>query len=351
MKEILESAIEFYNDQEFSDEVMLLTQITHVGKNQLRMMKGYQEMKKSLQAVARLKRLDIVSVLETFNSYVTDEFQSEVCIPHRQNLDYVLIKLQGLAKIITRVVMCTRKSARYFLGLIRNGSFYLKGSIYVSSLAKLWDKAREMCKYTVNFYKMLHPFRISFKTKDNLGWLSEYELPQSLSNWLGDEYDFYIARSSSDSKLLVKPDDIESFRKNICQVPKVFGKFIDEDYQKASTLLPDIPQMEISLKNKTEMDIHDMTVIPRKGIEKLTVEYDHSLSCIKSKESIKLFLKYEEKYRKQDVKKSITFKKVNKKIWKELKDDLKNKLTLMQENSLIEYFHDTIKFYMEMESQ
>lgn len=349
---MLEHAIVYFNGQEIlHDEISQISQFIHIGHSQFRMMKGFQEMKKTHQAAVRLKRLDIVSILEAINSYVSDDFESEILVPHRQNLDYLLIKLQGFSKVLIRIIICSRKSSRYFLGLIKNGSFYIKGSIFVSTLAKVWDSSRQLCLYSVNLYNNLVGFREKLEPLENLEWISKnYIFPEKLDEWLDEEYQFYVNNETFDSKLLVKQDDVENFRNNIMQIAEILKKFKTQetsaDFEGADGCEIKNNEQNEKLPRK-DLEIKDFTPISRKHIQKTEEEeYNHTLASIATRGHIKLFIKFEDRYRKQDVQKSITIKKIQQKLWKEIKSDMKNKLQLMQESSLVEYFKDNLNYYL-----
>ena len=345
-KKCLGNAIAYFADQtSFFEEVNQISQIIYLGKSQFRMMKGFQEMKKTHQAAIRFKRLNIVDILEAFNSYVADDFQSEILLPSRQNLDYVFIKLQGVSKILIRIITCSRKSSRYFLGLIRMGSFYIKGSVYVSTLAKVWDMSRQMCQYTVTLYNNLRQFRNKLKEIQNCEWIANNcELPEKLEDWLGDEYECFVNNETYDTKLLTKSDDIENFRKEIRQVTEILKNFkTNEQDIKIESKIPELVPVKIE---KMELEIEDFKPIPRDEVNHL--DYKHSLASVRSRENVKLFMKFEDKYRKQDPQKSITIKRIKQKAWKDLKNDFKNKLLLMQESPLVEYFHDNLNHFMSL---
>jgi len=342
-KKYLENAIAYFTDQtSFFDEINHISQFIYMGKNQYKMMKGFQEMKKTHQAAIRLKRLNIVDILEAFNSYVADDFQAEILLPSRQNLDYVLIKLQGVSKILIRTITCSRKSARYFLGLIRNGSFYIKGSIFVSTLAKVWDMSRQMCQYTVSLYNNLQQFRDKLREIKNCEWIANNcVFSEKLEDWLGDEYDYFVNNETYDTKMLTKSEDIENFRKEIHQVTEILKNFRTEE-KEVKVESRNIPE-PVKIEN-LELEIDDFKPISRNEVSQ--IDYDHSLSSVRSRDNVKLFLKFEDKYRKQDAQKSITIKRIKQKAWKDIKNDLKNKLLLMQESSLVEYFHDNLNHYI-----
>lgn len=310
-------------------------------------MKGFQEMKKTLQVATRIKKLGIVDVLETFNSYISDDFQSQISVPYRQNLDYVLIKLQGLSKLLIRLIMSARKSARYIFGLIKAGSFYIKGTIYAASLAKVWDTGREMCKYTVTLFNNLKSFRQELKEHENHNWIANNcYLPGNLNKWLGTEYEEFVESESYDMKMLITKEDLDNFKHSQGKESTLFGLFKEEDatcYESVSST--NVAAMKVE-SNNDATEIDNFMPIPRNLKKEVDSEYIHSIDEITTKDRIKLFLKFEERYRKVDVEKSLTIKKIKKKAWKELKNDLNNKLKLMQEGAIVEYTQDHLNEYL-----
>lgn len=109
----------------------------------------------------------------------------------------------------------------------------------------------------------------------------------------------------------------------------------------ASNLL----DIEIASENPSD-ELDDYTPIPRSAIKK-EVDYVHSLSAIKSRDHIKKFLSTEDKLRNVNAENSLTIKKLKKKAWKNFKNDLRTKIVLMQESSLVEYFHDHLNNILE----
>lgn len=337
-KKIFENAINYFtNLKGFNAEVEQITQFIYLEREAFHMLRGFHEMKKTQQAANRYLRMDISGVFEAFNSFISDEDKSIVSIPYRQNLDYVLIKLQGLSKLLIRLVTCARKSARYFLGFIRHGSFYVKGTVYVASLAKLWDMSRSMCNYVVTIYNQLIQYRDQLRVNENINWINCL-LPDKLDEWLGSVYYQFITNDTYDLKMLTKEEEIETFIKKNLNILKIFSENVnDEKLNQVSSNL-----QEFKIESQDENELEDYTPIPRE----IKIEYDHSISKISTKEHIKQFIKTEDKLRKIDTKNSLTIKKINKKEWKNFKNDIKTKLLLMQENSLIEYVQDNLNDYL-----
>lgn len=307
------------------------------------MMKGLHEMKKARQALLRYLNMDLVSVIESFKGFVSEE---SVTVPYQQNLDYILIRMQGLSKLFIRVVGCTKRSATFFLGLIKAGSFYSKGVIFLSTLAKVWSLSREFCKAVVDQYNQLREFRERLLPKPGLKWVDgAYELPESLEVWLGDEYTSLIINQTYDVRLLIKEIDIKDYLEHKDEnIMDPFNKIKVDECDSSEKMEQKVQQL-INLKN--ELELEDFAPIPRtaKEIPPVVKTVEHSKSSISSKESVNSFITNETLYRKVDPLKSLTISKMKKKVWKEFKDDIKRKAILMQDDAFLDYVRDYLDEY------
>lgn len=333
----------FKNMDEFHAEAAQLSRLIFMNCKQFRMMKGLSEMKKAHQSLLRYLNLDIVTAVETFKGFIFDDAGSNVTVPYQQSLDYILIRLQGLSKLLIRVVDCSRRSASFFLGLIKAGSFYTRGVVFLSTLASVWSRSREICKSVVAHYNKLRQFRELLKKKPGLKWAEqEYELPDALEHWLVDDYERFIINPTYDVRLLVKDTDIEYFLLNKVDMCDPLSRIQAVD---SSIKTEQDDSMTIDSSNQ-ELELEDFTPIARtfKKETEVVETLDHSTSFC-SKDSIATFIKNETLYRKVDPMKSLTINKMKKKTWKEFKEDMKNKLVLMQENAFINYVNDYLNEY------
>jgi hypothetical protein len=330
------------------NEVQQLAQFIYLGFDQFRMLRGFQEMKKTQQACKRLQMLNIANVLETFHSYISDDQLSEISLPHRENLNYVLIKLQGLSKVLLRIISCAQKATKYLLGLVKMGSFYIKGTIFSSTLAYIWNLSRNMCKYTVNLYNKLMQTSNQLKSMDNVAWIAkDCRLPDKLDVWLGSEYEESVMNETCDHKLLTKSEELETFI-NSRNISTIFENSmeIDSNHEKEehAEVKNDEKEVEIEIKS---LELDDYVPLSRENApSKSQQSYNHSIESINTKDRVMHFIKEEDKYRKVNVEKSITIKKIKNKGWKEFKKDLNNKINLMQEHKVVEYFMDSINDLM-----
>lgn len=331
----LQDAIDYFrNTEKFHIEVAQLSRLIFMNCKQFRMMKGLHEMKKIHQALLRYLNLDIASTIETFKGFIDDSESRTVTLPYQQNLDFILVKLQGLSKLLIRAIVCSKNCARFFLGLIKAGSFYAKGVVFLSTIASVWSRSREFSKSVVEHYNKLHQFRQLLTVKPGLDC---YQLPDKLEIWLGDDWTNMIVNRTYDTKLLLTESDIKDFLENENHLQR-FEQESNKEFV--------FPQLAVAAEINDSLELEDITPIPRvKADHKPKSQDEHSLSSLTSKDSIQRFIKYETNFRKVDKLKSLTINKMKKKVWKDFKDDIRTKFLLMQEGAFIDYVKDYLEEY------
>lgn len=300
-------------------------------------MKGMQDLKKVQQGLNRYFDMNIVNIIQTFMSFLVepDDNNAKLSIPYQQNFDYMLIKLQGLSKLLVRIIVCAKHSASFFLGLIKAGSFYIKGTIIISTVGKVWDLCRNMCKTIVRHFNELGAFRIMFKIKPGLdSLLTDYKFPDKLDVWLGKDWNEFINNSTCDHKMLVRDEEIQVFLRNI-EFNESLLRLKNENTvdapiepKKKKQKVEKVPQINV------ETELEDYKPLPRftnkvdsKPIAKTNIveetTEDHSITNLKCKETVLEFIKHENSLRKVNKEKSLTISKMKPKEWKSFKMDMK----------------------------
>lgn len=345
-KALQETIDHLRSTEEFNTEADQLHRFIFMNCKQFRMMQGLHEMKKAHQALLRYLNLDVATAVESLKGSICDSSSKRVSLPYRQNLDYILIRLQGLAKLLIRVASTSRKSAIFYLGLIKAGSFYTKGIVFLSTLASIWSGSRDLCKFIVVQYNKLQAFRGSLREKSALKWIEgDYELPKVLEVWLGEDFTNSINNETYDLKMLVKEADIVNYLSNKDTIGRVLSR-IQGDEDTSDKTETETRHIEVLHEEKNlEFELDDLIPIPRtaKKIAVAATTQDHTMKSLTSKDSIKNFLKNESYYRKVDRQKSLTISKMKKKIWKTFQDDIKNKLVLMHDSALLDYVNDYLE--------
>lgn len=302
-------------------------------------------MQKTHQALLRYLNLDILTSLNNFSEFIQDDGEF-VIIPHRHSLDFILIRLQGLSKILIRSVITTRKAAMFFMGVLRCGNFHVRSILFLTTLARVWEHCRNICKNVVNNYNELVKFRLKIDEKPGFRLVEgDYELPERLEKWLGDEYDDLIVNEVYGAKLLCGEDDLDRTLTSPACIDKYFASNLAHNDEEMSTqeVDEDLQQPVDSLVQSAAMEIEDLTPLAREiaQIEEVEPQNDEPSAKLK----IADFVKNETYHRKHNDGKSLTVNKMSKKEWKEFANDIKNKILLMPENSLLEYAKDYLEDY------
>uniref|UniRef100_A0A182Q341 Nucleolus and neural progenitor protein-like N-terminal domain-containing protein n=1 Tax=Anopheles farauti TaxID=69004 RepID=A0A182Q341_9DIPT len=154
-------------------------------------MHGFRIMRRLNQTLIRIKSLDLVSVIMEFHQFMPDAnyIESELNLPVRSNLEYLLVRLQSLTKLLLRVVYLTKEAARYHLKQLTRAFLFHIFSTFLALSGQLWLFARGVCRQTEKFYSELYT-ALPILPVTKVNWLPEgYVLPCSLAVWLGKEYE------------------------------------------------------------------------------------------------------------------------------------------------------------------
>uniref|UniRef100_A0A8W7PQA6 Nucleolus and neural progenitor protein-like N-terminal domain-containing protein n=2 Tax=Anopheles coluzzii TaxID=1518534 RepID=A0A8W7PQA6_ANOCL len=160
-------------------------------KFRLRNMHGFQVMRRVNQTLIRIKNLDLVQVIMDLHSFLPESeyIPQTVNLPVRSNLEYLLVRMQGLCKLLMRVVYLTKEAARFHVKQIVNMHLYPTYVMFLGLMGELWLFSRSVCRRTVQFYDELYP-ALEILPETKVSWLPEhYQLPVSLAAWLGEEYE------------------------------------------------------------------------------------------------------------------------------------------------------------------
>lgn len=154
---------------------------------QFRTQKGFQNLRKVKTAYTKLQQLSIETIIKNLHSSIIIDFNT-IQLPSRQTIEYLLVKLQSLSKILCRIISCTKQATHKFLTILSKGFFVELVTLLLGILSGIWAAAIGMCKMTVKYYNKIRCSLEMLKpSKQN--WLpNDYILPKELGKWLGDEW-------------------------------------------------------------------------------------------------------------------------------------------------------------------
>lgn len=259
----------FKNDESFKEEAAILSRTIYRLKLKFRNDKGLKAMEKTNRALLQYLRMHVPEMLETFYGMIPHKYGCDTYLPTLNMLHYVLIRIQGLAKLMVRVVECAKTAALFMEGRVSIGHLWKVAFICFSVVSKIFVLSKQLTRFCCKFYSQLYPFT---KTLQNVGvqWLpSEYILPSNLELWLDVDW-------------LDKDDNISIPKPKKIKIPTVFdilesdsdvefcGEYIEiiddvdfvkeyieldkEDENAQAKILDDsIDKKEIILRNDTEL--------------------------------------------------------------------------------------------------
>ncbi|XP_063695837.1 uncharacterized protein LOC134827193 [Culicoides brevitarsis] len=180
----------FEDSEYFDTAAAFLSRIICINCAQFRRMELLRHMKQTNQALLRLKNFPIVQFLEDFKAYIPSEIaeSQKIHLPTRQYLEFLLVRLQGVARLLCRVIICAQKTGRNCLQLVSIGNFFAKNAIFLSIIGQVVAAAKNRLEIIIQSYDNLVKLREILKN-GKFEWLPvNYELPHDLKEWLGDNY-------------------------------------------------------------------------------------------------------------------------------------------------------------------
>ncbi|EAT33345.1 AAEL014376-PA, partial [Aedes aegypti] len=279
-------------------------------------MHGFRLLKRLNQSLLRYRTMDLVRVLTNLNSLLPDEnyLEKVVQLPTRANLDYLLVRLQGTAKLFCRIIVLSKDAARYFVRFMSTGYFFNVCSLFLCLLAEVWYKSREICQRIVLIYNQLHSFR-SLLENTAEEWPSGIEClyPEDLGAWLGDEFRQEVAsRDECGKELPINTDanlflllstenpDLSTAKKVDARIAEKLAKPTIE-----ADLSSSIPKALLIQKLKTDEGESIERVAPATS-NKPAKKPQFDMRSIRSKFDVRKFLDEEKAQRRQDRSQALT---------------------------------------------
>ncbi|KFB53204.1 AGAP003214-PA-like protein [Anopheles sinensis] len=175
----------------FETSAAYVSRFCYVWRLPFRNMHGFQVMRRLDKTLHRIKGINIYWDVHGFHEFLAaDNYTGkEVKLPVRSNLEYLLVRLQGLIKLFMRVVYLAKDAASYQLKLINASFFFHHNALFLSSMGELWSLARNACRKLNKFYTGLYAGLRILPEADEPWLPKDYHLPASLAKWLGSEWD------------------------------------------------------------------------------------------------------------------------------------------------------------------
>lgn len=243
---LFKTSIELFSNQKYLEtETALLSRCIYRMKMKFRSDKGLKAMEKANRALLQYLRLNFLNTLNIFYETLPSANEENVYLPARDMLDYILVRLQGLSKLLCRVAECAQEGALYMENRIHIGHFWKVALICFGLLSRIWVLIKNIVAHCCEFYKDLLPYRQTLQN-GTPPWLpAEYDFPVDLRTWLDVEWldSTKISKTLDvDAYLVPTDDEIEFSNKLDCEVES------DIEIINESTTSKEAPQSSNSLR-------------------------------------------------------------------------------------------------------
>ncbi|XP_058824828.1 uncharacterized protein LOC131685250 [Topomyia yanbarensis] len=310
----LSTALRYFESlQSFEKAAAYVSRFSIRWNNRFYNMHGFRLLKRLNQALLRFRSVDIVRVLTDLVSMMPDVnyLEKTVDLPTRASLDFLLIRLQGLAKLFFRIVVLSKDAAKYYIRFISACYFFNLSSMFLCLLAEIWYKSRDICQQIGKFYNQLFPLRMLLADDGN-EWPSKgaAALPDNLVAWMGDDWtEEIVIREDQSTVLNLRPgtdlfllltgeeEDLSSSRKIDARIDSKVSATKD-----SATSLP-----RTILMQNIKSDIGEVVVRQTKKPKEKQIDW-RPVERLKSKFDVKKFLEEEKQKRKQDLPRALTSK-------------------------------------------
>lgn len=163
-------------------------------------------MEKVNKALLNFLRMDFINVLTSFRDLIPEKYELDTYLPTRSLLDYILIRSQGLSKLMVRTAESCQISAYYLQNKILIGHFWKVAFIAFSLVSRIRMLSKEVARFTCEFYKKLKQFRNLLKDSRTQLLPDNYNLPNDLRTWLAAEWLF-----TDENNLQIQEPEIPKF--------------------------------------------------------------------------------------------------------------------------------------------
>lgn len=173
------------NQQALSTEAATLSRLIYRMKNLFHGDKGFKTIEKINHCLRHYLSLNLVPMYDNiFRTIPWDCSEKEIYCPTRQMLEYVLLRTQGLAALLCRIVHTCLEGAFLFKSRMSSGHHWHVSLLCLGVISRIWALAKHIFEACVKWYNVMLPFLKIFQPNGPT-WLSEgYIFPPDLTKWL-----------------------------------------------------------------------------------------------------------------------------------------------------------------------
>lgn len=179
LTKIFREASTFFSNQTLLEqEAALLSRCIYRTKTKFRLDKGYKELQKLNRAVLQYLNMNFVYHVQNFSEMLPDSNEQIFYLPTKNMLDYILVRLEGILRLMGRVIECAKNAALCMEQKLPLAQFWKIDFISIALVSRLRALAIDILKFTWRFFKIAVSYSSLLK---NTG-------PQ----WLSNDYIFSL---------------------------------------------------------------------------------------------------------------------------------------------------------------
>ncbi|KAF4518832.1 hypothetical protein B566_EDAN008161 [Ephemera danica] len=188
-------------------EAALLSRMIYKNRNKFRFDKGFQNMRKVHRCLRRYLQLDFCSALQNFMDCLPSNFK-DMYLPSRQMLEYILVRLMGLASLLHQsCTFCETGAYLLHQERIHLGHSWNIPAVFLAIAARIWSLCELWQKSVIWSYQKLLEFLSKLPSTKSLWLPQDCLLPPDLFSWLGKERKVKKKQDMKIFEIFVEDDD------------------------------------------------------------------------------------------------------------------------------------------------
>lgn len=141
-------------------------------------------MQKLNRALLQYLRMNFTYHVQSFSEMLPEGQEQIYYLPTKNMLDYILVRLQGVAKLMCRAADCAKTAAKCMEQRMALGHFWKIAFICFAVASRVWALVVEIIKFCCKFFDVAVEYSSLLKNTTPQ-WLSnDYAFPRRLKEWL-----------------------------------------------------------------------------------------------------------------------------------------------------------------------
>nr|CAI5818445.1 unnamed protein product [Callosobruchus analis] len=190
LRQVCKDAKHFFEDKRYMHvEYLILSRIVYRMKQKFRSSKDFKAVVKMYKTLDNYFKINMSAYINTFMELIPHSYEDEgTYLPTKNLIDFILVRHQGLVKLLVRIVETSKLAAYLLQERIHIGHSWQCAFTLFAIASRIYVLSKFMIQKTCDFYQKLYPFSNKLM---NLGvdWLkSDNQLPKDLRQWLNIDW-------------------------------------------------------------------------------------------------------------------------------------------------------------------